>query len=136
MRTSAAQSLGIFVSGGLDSSTVASLSREAYAKQLHTFSYRCLGNTFDESHYARTMGSYCDAVHHEVLYAPEDVLNSAELVVHMQRAFLPMSVSIWQPIFGRAAATQIDDVFTGDGGDELFGGHPVYVADKGARFID
>lgn len=136
MRTSAAQSLGIFVSGGLDSSTVASLSREAYAKQLHTFSYRCLGNTFDESHYARTMGSYCDAVHHEVLYAPEDVLNSAELVVHMQEPFADVGINMATYLLGRVAATQIDDVFTGDGGDELFGGHPVYVADKGARFID
>lgn len=136
LRTSDSQSLGIFVSGGLDSSTVASLTNKVYPQQLHTYSYRCLGNSFDESHYARIMGAYCNSVHHEILYAPDDVLNSADLIVHMQEPFADVGINMATYLLGRAATTQIDNVFTGDGGDELFGGHPVYVADTGAKLID
>jgi asparagine synthase (glutamine-hydrolysing) len=132
LRVDSAEKLGVFVSGGLDSSSVASLAHDAYASQLQSYAYRCLGKSFDESHYARIMADYCESNHHELVYTAEDVQHSAAMIAHMQEPFADVGINMATYLLGQIASTEIDNVLTGDGGDELFGGHPVYVADKAA----
>ena len=129
---------GVFLSGGLDSSSVVSLLSKEKTDTLHTFSFRCLGQSFDESHYARKVADAIGTRHTLVEYRPEDIPLVADLVMHQDEPFCDAGINVATFLLGRAACGTVDDLFTGDGGDELFAGHPVYAADRAAalfRFV-
>lgn len=128
---------GVFLSGGMDSSTVVTLSAEKATNPVKTFSYRCKAVSFDESEYARAMSAFTRSEHHECEYSSEDVLLMPEIVRGMNEPFCDVGINIATYLLGKNAATSATEyVLTGDGGDELFAGHPVYEADKMARFIN
>ncbi|HEX7009262.1 MAG TPA: asparagine synthase-related protein [Phycisphaeraceae bacterium] len=126
----------VFLSGGLDSSTVLGLMRAGWMGSIHTYAYRCRGESFDESHYARLMAHSVGAEHTEVEYRPQDVLLMEQVVQQMQEPLCEIGITVATYLLGRAAAGREALVLTGDGGDELFAGHPVYEAEQVARFID
>ncbi|HEX7227161.1 MAG TPA: asparagine synthase-related protein [Candidatus Binatia bacterium] len=130
LRLSQSESLGIFLSGGMDSSSVAGLTHEIGKKDFSTYSYRCLGKSFDESPYARVMAKHCNAEHHEVVFEPADVRKMESMVRLMDEPLCNAGITIATFLLGQAAERKVARVFSGDGGDELFGGHPVYAADK------
>jgi len=130
------QEIGTFLSGGMDSSTIVALTSEFIERQLNTFSYRCKNESFDESHYARIMAEHYHARHHETEYRVEDVLQMPELVKYMDEPFCDVGINIATYILGKQASQAVPYIFTGDGGDELFAGHPVYEADKLAAAFD
>jgi asparagine synthase (glutamine-hydrolysing) len=130
------ESPGVFVSGGLDSSTVLGVLAQHSDNPVKTFSYRCRGQGFDESHYARLMAQNVGSEHAEVEYLPEHVNLMVDLVGEMSEPFCDIGINIATALLGREAAKKTNYVFTGDGGDELFGGHPIYEADKVARYTD
>jgi asparagine synthase (glutamine-hydrolysing) len=130
LRLPDAKPLGIFLSGGMDSSSVAGLTHEIAKKDFSTYSYRCLGKSFDESPYARTMAKHCNAEHHEIVFRPADIRRMQSMVRLMDEPFCNAGITIATFLLGEAAEGKIARVFSGDGGDELFGGHPVYAADK------
>jgi len=135
-RISAERSCGAFLSGGLDSSSVVSLLHTGGKKELHTFSFRCRGESFDESPFARKVAETFGTHHHLVEYGPGEVLLAREMTALMDEPFCDVGINIATYLLARQAAGLVDDIFTGDGGDELFAGHPVYTADKVARVID
>ncbi|MBN1894684.1 hypothetical protein JW906_09320, partial [bacterium] len=124
-----------FLSGGLDSSTVVSMLVRNGADDCRTFSFRCRGESFDESHYAELVSSTFRTQHQVVEYVPESVYEAGDMTRLMDEPFEDVGISIATYILSRAASETGADLFTGDGGDELFAGHPVYLADKGARLI-
>lgn len=128
---------GVFLSGGMDSSTVVTLAAEKSPSQVNTFSYRCRAVSFDESEYARTMAEFTKSRHHEGEYGVEDVLLMPDIVKSMNEPFCDVGINIATHLLGKNAASSTTEyILTGDGGDELFAGHPVYEADKMARFVD
>lgn len=126
----------VFVSGGLDSSTVLGVLAQHCKEPPRTYSYRCRGQGFDESHYARMMAESVGSRHTELEYQPENVDLMVDLVDSMNEPFCDIGINIATALLGREAAKDNRCVFTGDGGDELFGGHPIYEADKVARYTD
>jgi asparagine synthase (glutamine-hydrolysing) len=130
LSNSNSDALGIFLSGGMDSSSVAGLTHEIAKKEFSTYSYRCLGKSFDESPYARAMAKHCHAEHHEVVFEPADVRKMESIVRLMDEPLCNAGITIATFLLGQAAEPKVARVFSGDGGDELFGGHPVYAADK------
>jgi asparagine synthase (glutamine-hydrolysing) len=135
LRLTDSGSLGIFLSGGMDSSTVAGLTRRVSDTDLVTFSYRCLGRSFDESHHARAMAQHCGATHHEIVFQPADIRRMESMVRLMDEPLCNAAITVATFLLGGEAEGKVDRVFSGDGGDELFGGHPVYAADRiGASF--
>lgn len=121
--------VGVFLSGGLDSSTVtALLSREG--NSVATFSFRCEGETFDESHYAERVAETFGTFHTLVEYTPEDIESVQDWVIHLDEPFCDAGINVATFLLAKSASGCINVVFTGDGGDELFGGHPVYTADR------
>lgn len=127
---------GVFVSGGMDSSSVLGLSAHIGGRSPYTFSYRCRGESYDESPYARLMANSVNSTHSEIEYTPLDVLSMQNIAASMDEPFCDVGINIATYLLGRAAHESVPYVLTGDGGDELFGGHPVYEADKIARYID
>ena len=135
-RISNNEDYGVFVSGGMDSSSVLGLSVQEYNRNPYTFSYRCRGESYDESPYARLMAESVNSIHKAIEYTPDDVLSMSEIAVDMDEPFCDVGINIATSLLGKAAQNSVPYVLTGDGGDELFAGHPIYEADKIARFID
>ena len=127
---------GIFVSGGMDSSTILGLTRESITYPLRTYSYRCQSESFDESHYARRMAEFASTTHQELVYGPQDVGLMRDIVRTMNEPFCDVGINIATHLLGRSASLSDSYVLTGDGGDELFGGHPIYEADKIAKYVE
>jgi len=120
------QATGVFLSGGMDSSSVLGLAARSHDAPLVSFSYRCRGESFDESHYARIMAESVGAEHIVAEYSPEGVLAMEDVVAQMDEPFCDLGINLATWILGQAAQGRVDHVLTGDGGDELFGGHPIY----------
>jgi asparagine synthase (glutamine-hydrolysing) len=135
IRLSHSEKTGAFLSGGLDSSSVVSLLRKQTQDPIATFSFRCRGESFDESHYAQMVADAFATEHRLVDYQPEDVFHIEEMVALMDEPFCDVGINIGTYLLARSAEGTVRHLFTGDGGDELFAGHPVYVADKTARLF-
>ncbi len=133
MRIPDSETHGAFLSGGMDSSSIVGLMSPMVKGKIHTFSFRCKGKSFDESHYANIVSCRYNTEHHLVEYSPQEVLSIGEIVEYMDEPFCDIGIEVASYILGRAAQDKINYVLTGDGGDELFAGHPVYQADEVAR---
>ena len=129
---------GVFVSGGMDSSSVLGLMRSLLGDEaeINTFSFRCKGKSFDESHYAQIMADAAHTNHHLIEYPADEVENIPHLVELMEEPFSDIGIELATYILARGASGKVDYILTGDGGDELFAGHPVYFADKVAQIFD
>jgi asparagine synthase (glutamine-hydrolysing) len=127
---------GVFLSGGTDSSALVSLTSRLYDRPLRTFSFRCRGKAYDESSYARLVADQCHTEHTEVPYDAHQVGQITAAVPLMDEPFCDIGIEIGTYLLGQAAQGQISYVFSGEGGDEAFGGHPVYTADKVAALVD
>jgi asparagine synthase (glutamine-hydrolysing) len=135
-RIDSSRKLGVFLSGGIDSSSMLSLASRFSTEPLSTFSFRCAGRSYDESSYARYMAEQFGTRHTEVQYQPEDLSTITAIVQAMDEPFCDIGIEIGTYLLGQAAQKKVDYIFSGEGGDELFGGHPVYTADKVAMWVD
>lgn len=127
---------GVLLSGGIDSSTMVSLSSQASAESLSTFSFRCAGKSYDESQYARLVANRFGTQHTEVSYGPEQLFQMTDVVAAMDEPFCDIGIEMATFLLGQTAQGKVSYVFSGEGGDELFGGHPAYTADKAAKYVD
>lgn len=113
---------GSWLSGGLDSSSIAALMRTR-ASELHTFSVGLEGAPDPE--YARLVAGFIDAEHHERIVTMDDILKVLpEVIYHLESfdAWLIRS-SIMNYIVGKMASDFVPTVFSGEGGDEMLGGY-------------
>jgi asparagine synthase (glutamine-hydrolysing) len=121
--------LGIFLSGGVDSSTVAALAAREHAG-IETFSVRFADPSFDESRYARAVAAHLGTRHHE----EELSLDEAAGIVGQLGEILdePIADGSIVPTYllSRFARRHVTVALGGDGGDELFAGYPTYVAQR------
>ncbi|MEE9186611.1 MAG: asparagine synthase (glutamine-hydrolyzing), partial [Bacteroidota bacterium] len=127
---------GVFLSGGTDSSMIVSLASRMSSEPLRTYSYRCEGPSYDESPYARFVAQCYGTQHTEILYRPDHLSLISRAVESMDEPFCDIGIEMGSFLLGRAAEGEVSYVLSGEGGDELFGGHPVYVADKVATVLN
>jgi asparagine synthase (glutamine-hydrolysing) len=118
-----------YLSGGLDSSTVASLASRYSAGTLHAFTGKFSENErYDESSYARAVAKERDLQLHEIDIGVEDfVANIGDVVYHLD---FPVAGpgSFPQYMVSRAASRHGKVILGGQGGDEIFGGYARYLA--------
>jgi len=127
---------GVFLSGGMDSSTVATFMRGRVTGPLSSFSFRCGGSSFDESAYARELARELGTAHTEVLFDEDQALTIVEAIRNMDTPFCDIGIEVGTFILAKAAAGNVDYVLTGDGGDELWASHPVYAAQRIIQYYD
>jgi len=126
----------IFLSGGTDSSTLVGIASKMTNKPLRTFGFRCVGPQYDESPYAQYVADHFGVAYSRVDYEPDKLTLIEKAVDWMDEPFCDLGIEIGTFLMGGAAAEHAGYVFSGEGGDELFAGHPVYVADNAAAFVD
>jgi asparagine synthase (glutamine-hydrolysing) len=120
--------LGVFLSGGVDSSIVAASMREVTSGRIATFSigFGAAGASYDELPFARQVAARFGTDHHEEILEPK----AAELAPVIVRAFdEPFADSSAIATFAVAAATvrHVKVALSGIGGDETFAGYPRYL---------
>ncbi len=120
--------LGAFLSGGLDSTIVATHLAEASPESIDTFSIGFLDHErFDETDFARLAASRIGATHHELRLRYADVLEALEpLLDRLGEPFFDSSL-LPTAVVSRLARGRVTVCLSGDGGDELFGGYWRYL---------
>ena len=121
--------VGILLSGGVDSGTLAALASEASRDPVATFSIGFAEQSFNELGRAREVARRYGTNHHELVLEPDAV----ELLPRLVAAFdEPFGDSSALPTFlvAELAARQVKVVLSGEGADEMFGGYYTYVADR------
>ncbi len=125
--------LGAFLSGGLDSSAVVYFMRCFIDRPLKTFSVRFADPSYDEGRYAREMARAMHTDHYEVTCTPQDLVATFETTVrHADNLTADLS-NVPLYLVSRLAAEHVKVVLSGDGGDEIFLGYPIYQADRWAE---
>jgi asparagine synthase (glutamine-hydrolysing) len=118
--------LGVFLSGGLDSSAIAALTQRAAARPVHTFAVGYSETRFSELSSARQAAGALGTDHREVVVGREDFFSALpKLIWHEDEPIAwPSSVPLY--FVSRLAAEHVKVVLTGEGSDELFGGYERY----------
>ena len=127
--------LGIWASGGLDSSTILHYAAQATPRKLQTFSISFAGKRFDESKYFRPLAEryntqHCEfdlhrdldleaAIHNIAWYSDEPSADAGALPV-------------W--FLSQMTARHVTVALSGEGADEIFGGYQTYLADRYAGY--
>jgi asparagine synthase (glutamine-hydrolysing) len=125
--------IGIFLSGGIDSSAVATLAAARSKRPMKAFSVAFDDATFDESAHARKVARNIGVEHIVETLRERDLLDVVESAVG--RLDEPLADPSYLPTYllSRLAAREVKVVLGGDGGDELWGGYPTYRAHAHAR---
>lgn len=114
--------IGSWLSGGLDSSTIAALARP-YVHTLHTFAGGLEGAP--DLMFARQVADHIGSDHHEVIITLDSMLSILPDVIYQLESFDALLVrsSIINLSVAYAASEYVSEVFSGEGGDELFAGY-------------
>ncbi len=121
--------LGVWASGGLDSSTMVHYARKAFPGRLKTFSVGFSGKQFDESAYFREVAKHYDTDHHEFdLTENENIPAIIERIPEFsdEPSADAGTVPVW--FLSAMSRREVTVVLSGDGADELFGGYNTYLA--------
>jgi asparagine synthase (glutamine-hydrolysing) len=122
-------SLGAFLSGGMDSSTVTCLMSEIKKDKVITTSIGFREKDFDESHYARLAARHFSTEHHEEIVESNAVDQIDEIIWFLDEPFADAS-AIPTYDLSRAARKHVKVALSGDGGDEIFAGYRRYYYDN------
>ena len=123
--------LGTFLSGGTDSSTVTGLLREATGQPVRAYSIGFEAQGYDEMEYARIAARHFGADHRSYYVTPDDIARSLpDIATWFDQPFGNSSALPGYYCARLARSEGIDRILAGDGGDELFGGNSRYAKQK------
>jgi asparagine synthase (glutamine-hydrolysing) len=120
--------VGVFLSGGIDSSTNAALFSEGEGKPIKTFTIGYEGeyqSYQNELHYARKMATLVGAEYHEQLLTQDDLIEFLPKMVQLQDE--PIADPVCVPVYYVSKLARDNGVIVcqvGEGADELFWGYP------------
>jgi len=118
--------LGMFLSGGIDSSAIAAVMSGLVQEPIKTFSVAFAEREANEMAYARIVAQQFKTDHHEIVVTPADFFAALPRMVWHEDEPLahPSSVALY--FVSRLAADHVKVVLTGEGSDELLGGYERY----------
>jgi asparagine synthase (glutamine-hydrolysing) len=125
--------LGVFLSGGVDSSSVAAALCEVEpASNVRTFSIGFEDPSFDESRHARAVARHLGTDHHERTFSIESLYELLpEVAGWLDEPFGDASI-LPTHLLSRFARGEVTVVLGGDGADELLAGYPTFAAERAA----
>ncbi|MFH1434144.1 MAG: asparagine synthase (glutamine-hydrolyzing) [Pseudomonadota bacterium] len=129
--------LGIFLSGGIDSSVITCMmARHVDPSKIRTFTIGFKDPSFDESRHARAVAGFFGTDHHEDILEPESLVELLPDVAEIIDEPLGDASIIPTYLLSRFSRKYVTVTLGGDGGDELFAGYPTFFADRAARAAD
>lgn len=115
--------LGVYLSGGIDSTTIVALMSKLGVENIKTFTASFgLGEEYDENKHARFVAEHFNTEHKELMVAPDTANLLPRIVWHLDE---PMSDPTCIPVYlmSQQVKKYATVILTGDGGDEQFGGY-------------
>ncbi len=122
--------LGVFLSGGIDSSTIAYYAQKNSTSKIKTFSIGFNEKSFDESVYAKQVANYLGTEHYSEILSSDRALELVSGVAGILDEPLADASIIPTYLLSKFARQQVTVVLGGDGGDELFLGYSTFLAHK------
>lgn len=120
-------SIGAYLSGGIDSSTIVCHASSLLGTPLKTFTgYFKEGMEFDERRYASEIAKFCKSVHHEVCITSDDFIKSFDKLIYFLDEPVAGPGVLPQYVVSKVASKNVKVVLGGQGGDETFGGYIRY----------
>jgi asparagine synthase (glutamine-hydrolysing) len=120
--------VGVFLSGGVDSSLLAALAAQEASEPLRTFTIGFEERSFDETACARSVAERYGTDHKELVLRPEPELLLRALAEVFDEPFADSS-ALPTYLVSELASRDVKVCLSGEGGDELFGGYYTYSAD-------
>ena len=119
--------LGIFLSGGVDSSLIAALAQKNSSIPIHTFSIGFKEKSVDESRYAKKVAQYLGTKHTHILMTGKQVASNWNIVINNLDE--PISDPALFPTYllAQHASRFVKVILSGEGADEIFGGYSQYT---------
>jgi asparagine synthase (glutamine-hydrolysing) len=130
MRMVADVPLGVFLSGGIDSSAVTAFMSDGTSR-VKTFTVG-FGDEIDERPYARMVADRYETEHTEIFIKQDIPAAIEEILPYMDEPFGDSSI-VPTYLVSKEARKHVKVILTGDGGDELFAGYPSYIDQKYQR---
>lgn len=117
--------LGVFLSGGVDSSVIVSLMRDLGIEDIKTFSIGFEDERISELRYARKVAEKFSTDHHEYTIKQDSLEKLPEMIWHLEE---PIAAASYVPYYFlcKKAREKVTVVLAGEGADELFGGYVHY----------
>ncbi len=127
--------VGIFLSGGIDSSSILGMASQFISGKIKTYSVGFDINIEEEKfnrdfRLARQTSKYYKTDHHELLVSDIDVRDNIEKVIWHMEEPVPNPIQVPNFLLSQLAKKEVAVVLGGDGGDEIFGGYPRYYYSK------
>lgn len=119
--------LGVFLSGGIDSSAVVGLLASRVTEPIKTFSVAYdFGKDFDETQYARMVADRFGTDHHELIVEPAEFRDFVPDYVRLMDEPVTEAAAISLYFLSRMTKKHVTVVLSGEGSDEIFGGYDFY----------
>jgi asparagine synthase (glutamine-hydrolysing) len=127
--------LGVFLSGGIDSSSVVALMAQLRPPEsIQTFAVGFADPSFDESAHARAVAQHFGTDHHEEVLAPRTLIDILpEVAGFLDEPFADASI-VPTYLLSKFTRQHVTVALGGDGGDELLAGYPTFQAERAARW--
>jgi asparagine synthase (glutamine-hydrolysing) len=119
--------VGVFLSGGIDSSTVLAYLAEQIGPGVPVFALGHDRKAFDEARFAERTAQYFEADYNELILGRSDLEEGLRLISEGLDEPLGDASTIPTYLLSRFARQKIKVVLSGEGGDELFAGYPTYI---------
>ena len=120
--------LGVFLSGGLDSTAVVCAMSKIDSRRIKSFSIGFTESDYDELKYARLVSKFFATEHNEAIFSPKDVMDTLDSIdLYMDE---PIADPSFMPTYllSKMTRASVTVALSGDGADEVLGGYPIFHA--------
>ncbi len=127
---------GVFLSGGIDSSSVLAYLHEIHGTGVPAFSIGHTDAAFDEASFAAETARHFGADFHQLVLGESDLEEGLAVVGREMDEPLADASTLPTYLLSRFARERVKVVLSGEGADELFGGYPTYLGHRAADLLE
>lgn len=120
--------LGVFLSGGIDSTAIAHFASRASNQKIKTFSIGFEDSSFDESEFSNKAAKFVGSDHHHKVFSEKELLDTIPRVFELLDEPTADASILPTYLLSKFAKQYVTVALGGDGADELFGGYPTFQA--------
>lgn len=122
--------VGVLLSGGIDSSTIAYFAAQHSQQKIKTFSIGFADSSFDESSYAKLVADKLGTDHYEQILEPQKLIDVIDDVINLLDEPMADPSIIPTYLLSQMVGSQVKVALGGDGGDEILAGYDTFLAER------